>query len=77
MNPQAKRAKILSCSQESTVSIDYAAGVALEICWRAFALVMEFDAVANEGKWVDCFKCFCDSMLKLRPEVLKIVKKQD
>ena len=34
LNPQAKRAKLLSCSQESTVSIDCAAGVALEICWR-------------------------------------------
>lgn len=59
---------------ETALGVTFECGTATD---KTFALVMEFDAVANEGKWVDCFKWFCDSMLKLRPEVLKIVKKQD
>lgn len=56
---------------EQALGIKFECGKATD---KTFAVAKACDIIASEGKWESCFKWCCDTMLRLKPEAMKLVR---
>jgi len=56
---------------EEALGIKFDCGTAKD---KTFSVAMDFDIESDEASWKSCFAWFCDTLLKLKPEVVKLTK---
>ena len=56
---------------QDALGVEFECGKAKD---QTYSIVNDFDISGDEKKWPECFKWFCDTFLKLLPEVQKLIK---
>lgn len=56
---------------EAALGMKFECGTATD---KTFSVSMDFDIETDEARWAVCYQWFCDTLLKLNPEVVKLIK---